>query len=429
MISALEHQTAGVSHLVDVLRNNQFALDGSCTGWGKMYTSLLVCKTLGLQPAIICKKSVIQKWKEVADACGLQPCFVSNIEQCKSKYFPHGAWVRKNQRYNWELPEGTLMIVDEAHMLRNRKSQNSKMVIACIRQRIKALFLSATPGVDPTDFYTFGKCFGFFDCYKGYIAWMLRHGVTQGAYSFEFKHSHGRRVAYMDELHKLIFPRLGFRGRWEDTPSFPKNTVSTISITGSDTSKLKKYYDELINRMVDDEPLPVVDTLRARQFSELEKVPAMQEVAQGYLDEGKAVAVFLNFTQSIDAFVDVFQSYVVVDGRDTDREANIARFQENSVPLLVANIAAGGESISLHDLHGKQRVSLISPSWDPIQLRQVLGRIPRTGAVTPSLQHIFFCADTVEDRVRSAINAKLENMDSLMDTDTNPFSKNLDLTY
>ena len=65
---------------------------------------------------------------------------------------------------------------------------------------------------------------------------------------------------------------------------------------------------------------------------------------------------------------------------------------------------AGGTGLSLHDEHGNHpRMSLISPSFSAIDLRQALGRIHRATGVTPAIQKIVFANDTVEMGVCKAV--------------------------
>jgi superfamily II DNA or RNA helicase len=63
---------------------------------------------------------------------------------------------------------------------------------------------------------------------------------------------------------------------------------------------------------------------------------------------------------------------------------------------MIANIRAGGVGISLQDKNGTYgRVSLISPTWSSIELKQALGRIHRAGGLTPCIQRIVYCKGRV----------------------------------
>jgi hypothetical protein len=81
-------------------------------------------------------------------------------------------------------------------------------------------------------------------------------------------------------------------------------------------------------------------------------------------------------------------------------------------------IDAGGQSISLHDLIGKhQRVSLISPSYQSIKIKQVFGRTRRAGSKTIPIIKLVYAANTIEEKVCARVQEKIKNIDALMDGD------------
>ena len=78
----------------------------------------------------------------------------------------------------------------------------------------------------------------------------------------------------------------------------------------------------------------------------------------------------------------------------------------------MANIAAGGTGLSLHDINGNRpRVSLICPTFNAKEYVQTLGRIFRNGAKSDSLQKVLVAADSVEETVMTSINSKLKNLE------------------
>ena len=80
---------------------------------------------------------------------------------------------------------------------------------------------------------------------------------------------------------------------------------------------------------------------------------------------------------------------------ERQREGDL--FQSNEARICVCMIQAGGVGLSLHDEHGGYpRVSLISPSFSAVEVRQTLGRIHRAGGKSPAIQKIGFAAKTVE---------------------------------
>ena len=103
-----------------------------------------------------------------------------------------------------------------------------------------------------------------------------------------------------------------------------------------------------------------------------------------------------------------------------ERQTNIKNFMKNSEKVIICNIKAGGIGVSLHDIHGDHpRASLISPTWNSLDLVQSLGRIHRAGGKTKSLQRIIYAARTIEENIARKIKGKLKNLSSVNNGDLN----------
>jgi superfamily II DNA or RNA helicase len=134
-----------------------------------------------------------------------------------------------------------------------------------------------------------------------------------------------------------------------------------------------------------------------------------------------SIVVFCNFTETIHALSERLNTQCIVNGEskyEKVRQQNIDDFQNDKERVILVNIAAGGAGLSLHDVTGKYpRLSIISPSYSAVQMRQATGRVWRDSAKSKSIQKILFVAKTVEERVCESVNKKLENMDVLNDGD------------
>ena len=161
--------------------------------------------------------------------------------------------------------------------------------------------------------------------------------------------------------------------------------------------------------------------LRARQLSEISKIPSIVEQVEDAVEQGMSVAVFLNFTDSLKAVIEGLSpdiTVVQIHGQQNadERQSAIEQFQADTARVIVAITQAGGVGVSLHDLHGNHpRISIISPTWSAIDMRQVLGRVWRAGGLTKSIQRLVFAAGTIEEKVASTVEEKLENLDLLND--------------
>jgi len=167
--------------------------------------------------------------------------------------------------------------------------------------------------------------------------------------------------------------------------------------------------------------------LRARQRIELIKAPLFIEMIEEGLENNMSVAVFVNFTETLEALAERLGTKCIVNGKVSNeaRQKNIDDFQNDTQRVILINIAAGGAGLSLHDINGKYpRLSLISPSYSAVLMRQATGRVWRDSAKSKSIQKIIFVANTVEENVCKLVNNKLDNLDLLNDGDlTNDVKK------
>ncbi len=128
-----------------------------------------------------------------------------------------------------------------------------------------------------------------------------------------------------------------------------------------------------------------------------------------------------NFTETIDALSERLNTKCIVNGEAKyakARQQNIDDFQADKERVILVNIQAGGAGLSLHDLNGKHpRMSIISPSYSAVLMRQSTGRVWRDSAKSKSIQKIVFVANTVEEKVCESVKRKLDNMDLLNDGD------------
>jgi superfamily II DNA or RNA helicase len=272
--------------------------------------------------------------------------------------------------------------------------------------------------------YTLGFCLGLFEDKVEYYMWARKHGVVKGQWGFTFNRNNPE---HMLKVHHAIFPKFGYRKKVKDIPGFPESQIQTLLVEGEETKEVKRYLEILATMKQFDEPLPITEELRARQLSEMLKVKEMIDTADDLLEENLSVCFFVCFKESFKTIEDHYAKKAIdcslVYGGQTDREDHIHKFQNNENHVIICQIQAGGESINLHDLHGRQRVSLISPSYNAIEFVQVLGRIHRAGAKSPAIQKIFFCKDTVEEKVKRAVDAKVNNISLLNDGDMTPYEK------
>ena len=426
-----DYQHLHVYNLISCLKKSftSVAVDGSSTGAGKSYTSIAVCKQLNLTPLIITPKSILGEWKHICQLFNVKPIGIINYEMLKNGNY-YGEDEKKVETpfmeitekgdFKWKFtdPKKILVIFDEAHKCKNKTSLNGKLLIS-LKNITRVLLLSATLADTPANFQVFGYMLGFYDTLRKAKNWI--NGVI-----LEEENTKEKNI-----LNKKIFPIKGSRMTLEDIgEKFPKNQISAecYTLNKKDELEIDKECDVIMkeyeNLKGKNSAGSLVKILRARQKIELLKIPIILELIDKYLELNRSVVVFVNFIDSLNKIKKSLDkakiSYSFIEGSQgaEERKNNIDSFQNNKNRVIVSMVQAGGQSINLHDTDGKfPRISIISPSFSSIELKQALGRIYRVGTKSPVLQRIVFCSNTKEERVCENIRTKLKFMTMLNDDD------------
>jgi len=428
----LPYQPRCVEHLCNAMVRHGHAVDGSDTGLGKTYTSLAVCREMGLRPAVICRKPGIAGWKRACEYFGMTPLFIVNWEYAKSAkmsrfvtrtHAEYANWFE----YRWTLPNGSLLIFDEAHMANHAYSQNNMLYTAS--RPYASLSLSATFADRPSRLGAMFEVLGIMDKQR-FAAWLRERGGLQLADSDEMESMSDRQD--MLEINRLIYPEYGYRLSYDDPDVmryFPEavHLVNVMTLPPLATRQQNKLFRELVEKVeryreLGKQAEVMVADLRYRQAAELLKADTLAELAQELIYEGKSVIIFVNFRETLARLAKLLNTRSLIYGgqesHGIDRERVIEEFQANRSRLILSMVDAGGQSISLHDLHGgHQRVSLVCPTYNPISLVQVLGRTRRAGAKSTPIMQLVYAAGTVEEKVASRVITKIRNIEALNDGD------------
>jgi Mimiviridae putative ATP-dependent RNA helicase len=346
-------------------------------------------------------------------------------------------------------PEVRFLIFDEVHRCGAVDSLNADMLYAARRQGILTLGLSATAACSPLQMKSLGFVLGLhggdernieaknwqdWGCKKNFWAWAQSHGIGKlpALPGYRWIVGKDKQREVMTKIHADIVPSRGVRVKVEDIPGFPKRHVTAELYDISDPEKINALYREM------SEPLGVLakrregdvapdsaitKQLRARQQVELLKVPVFVELAEDYIAKGYSVAIFVNFTQTIDELCKRLKTDCKIDGRQNHiaRSKAVRDFQDDATRTIVIQNAAGGIALSLPDERGEfPRVGLVSCSFSASELIQILGRLHRESSKSACFYRLIFAARTVEAKMQKAVDAKRDNLDSLNDGDLRP---------
>lgn len=418
-----------------ILRTHGSALDASDTGVGKTWVAVNAARRLGLPFGIICPKAVIPSWERVCAAEGVEPAFIINYE--KLVRGADGFIVRTGKQFTWAFVG--LVIWDEVQRCKSPTSLNGKLLISAWKtQHIRCLCLSATAATTPMEMRALGFVLNLHKDYNFY-PWLLKMGVKKGRFGLEWKND----PEMLKQIHRQIFPERGVRVRISELgDAFPENQIIPELIQVDNGESLKVYEEayaslQELNKTIKRERASakakqkalgdaLTIKLRARQKIELLKLPWLVERAKELVAEGRSVVIFVNFRASVDALAKQLDTDCIIRGQDVEgnlqsaeeRQQNIDNFQADTRRVCVANTRSGGVGINLHDVHGNfPRVSLAAPTFSAMDLRQILGRIHRSGAKSKCTQYIVYAVGTCEASICDAVKRKLDNLDNLNDAE------------
>jgi superfamily II DNA or RNA helicase len=443
----LEYQQEHINNIIRILNTNNTCLDASDTGTGKTYSAIASCILSNLRPIIICPKSVIATWRNVCNYFDMKlDAIIVNYETIKKgKIYKNDKKIKadfinitRNKKehiekieFNFEKskiisqPENIIFIFDEVHRCSNLESDNCILLISAKETNKKILLLSATIADYPEKFKPFFYVLNFINPsqvknknidYKKYIdivdSWITR----------DYKP--------MVRIHNMLYPDRASRVRIDVLGDmFPQTQINATPYTLSSkrTLEIEKEYkklaielDEIKNKKNKDNINPLTLTLRSQQRIEILKIPIFVELANDFIQNKFSIVIFVNFTQTLKTLAEMLHTDSVVYGEQDyeDRIRIIEDFQSNKTNIIILNIKAGGVGISLHDVYGGHpRISIISPTWNSLDLVQALGRIHRAGGKTKSLQRIIYVANTVEERIAEKLKIKLKNINSINNGD------------
>jgi len=447
----LKYQIEHTINLIDILIKNRTALDASDTGTGKTYTAIACCLYLKLNPIIICPKSVINNWITVCKYFNIKPIFVVNYETIKlGKYYdkkgdrincPYVDILNKDDKDEWKIIwklddiDKYIFIFDEVHKCANIETENGKLLYYTKKLNKPTLILSATVADVPDKFYLFFYVLNFIEPKE-----VEDKKINFNQYMRIMNKWIMRDTQPLLKIHAMLYPSRSVRMKTSVIKDFPETQIiaQPYNVGKKREIEIEKQYKEINEALADlkkksskDRGNILVKIMRAHQQIELLKIPTIIELVNDFLENNKSVVIFVNFTKTLKLLSDILNTDCIIYGQQSkeDRDKNIKLFQNDKVRIIICNIKVSS-GISLHDLNGKYpRVSLISPTWNSINLVQALGRIHRAGAKSKSLQRIIYSSNTIEEKIADKLRTKLKNITLINDGDLNlesvTFSKNI----
>ena len=333
--------------------------------------------------------------------------------------------------YDIEVEDAKCFYAEDilVHNCKGPYTQNAQLLISLVTQGYSVHAMSATTAEDPTEMRPIGFALGLHNLnktegdIKSWYSWMMQYGCLQndwGAWELS-------RRSKLSELNKVMYAKNVKRLTVDDFPdSFKANRVFVEPVAFTSAAKIAKAYEKLgitpeiienylLTGSVEDSDWLLVNLLRARQLAESLKAKDMADMAKDYAEQGNSVVMFVNFSDTAEVLSGLLDCPAIVGGQSAEeRQQIVDDFQADKQHVIVVNIAAGGTGISLHDTNGnRQRISLISPTFNVKDHLQALGRIHRNGAKSDAIQKILVADGSIEEHVMRVIEQKTSNLNTL----------------
>lgn len=276
------------------------------------------------------------------------------------------------------------LIVDEAHRLRNYKTQQSKAVYK-LGAKAKSVFpMTGTPAVNhPSDVFgilkllrpkKYSSYWNFIDRYFGYIE--TRFG----------KELLGFKKKRFDEIMELISSVSVQRKRRDVMQWIPAITRRTIDLEISSTQN--KYYNQVLREFrYEDNDIPnaIAQLVRLRQVCletsllDLKQSSPKQDFIVEYIKDNpnETVLVFSLFTSFLYTLHEKFPDAVLLTGRQTlnEKQNSVDQIQSGNAKLIFSNIIAGGTGWTLDEV---DTIIFTDKSYAPTNNEQAEDRIVPT---------------------------------------------------
>jgi SWI/SNF-related matrix-associated actin-dependent regulator 1 of chromatin subfamily A len=409
-------QAEGISVIVETFRRGikSFLLADEM-GLGKTIQALGVAKVLGLEAVVIAPASVVPSWQEKAQECGIAAEVFSYAKADRAK------------------ATGKLLVIDEAHYIKNKSAQRTKAVRRLVAEADKVLALTGTPLLNRLDeLAIILEVTGIIKSSKHflhhYTSCFLREiRVGNDVDDVIIKTEYYLTAQQAQELRLLLNTKLPYLRRLKSEVGFQLPTKNRTPIplnvkTSQATEFLRKAAKEFAEkRRIDfgkyktDEALVSfifenysdLPISTARRLYAMDKAPLAAEYIK-YLTDGvkTPLVVFYHHAQVLEILQERVPAPYIDGSVPQQRRADLVReFQAGKHRVLYLSITAAGLGITLT---AADTAVFIEYDWVPANILQAEDRINRIGQKSEvTYYHYLTTKDPVERLILDKILEKV----------------------
>jgi intein/homing endonuclease len=251
------------------------------------------------------------------------------------------------------------ILVSNCHMISNPTAQRTKLINDIVEKTPKVWLLSGTPMTSrPINYYNLLKIV------NSPLTLNWQSYVKRYCAGYQFR-VNGKKIwntngaSNLDELRERT-KNVVLRRMKTDVLDLPEKIITPVFLELKST-----FYDEELenfmritseNKNKESISVTINRLMKIRQVIAFEKIPYTCELIDKFIEQGKKVIVFTNFTMTLDMLHEKYKkNSVVLDGRMSKqkRQESIDRFQnEDKIKIFIGNIKAAGVGITLTAAEG-----------------------------------------------------------------------------
>ena len=421
----LEHQKEAIQKLVE---NKKFILADDM-GLGKTTSTIIAALESGSKKVlIICPATLKINWKREIENYSDKSVYIAEGKNFSTDadYVIINYDIIKNFHDTKKKGESQildanfdLVIVDEAHYIKNGSAQRTKLINDLVKKVDRLWLLSGTPMTSrPMDYFNLLSLVDS-PVAKNWLAYAVRYCA---GYQFN---TGGRKIwnvtgaSNLEELRDRT-AGLTLRRLKEDVLDLPDKIITPVYLrlkSKNYEEVMGEYYDWYDKNPNESKSLTVQFTklTKVRQIIADEKISQTIELAENIIEQGKKVIIFCNFTDSLNKIAEHFGKIAVkLDGSMSkpNRQHSVDEFQDNEkVKVFVSNLKAGGVGITLT---AAEAVIFNDISFVPSDMAQGEDRAYRYGQKNNVLIYYPIFDNSIEAVIYDMVNAKKQVIATVM---------------
>ena len=439
-----KHQEEGIKFLLS--RNGCILSDDM--GLGKTIQSIIAALESGAKKIlVICPSSSKINWKREIEIFTNDVKIVNGMRWERAKFtiinfdilrnfHTIGDCKKKNSDdpiidCNREIVNSNfdLIIVDEAHNLKNNKSIRGEIVAELSTKYAipKIWLLTGTPVANrPMDFYNLLKII------KSPLAenWMFfAKRYCEGRKMFRtLKNGKKKQIwitdgaSNLDEL-ALKTKNLIIRRLKNEVLDMPEKLIIPMyhELGDKGWQEYDKLWDDYLEKRKEEKkkgPIQrdLVELILLRKFIAMEAIPKTIEITENAIESGKKVIIFTNFTDELNELYDYFGKIAVKHNgqmSEKEKQKSVDDFQnKDSIKIFIGNIKSAGVALTLTEANV---VVFNSFDWVTGQNEQAEDRSYRIGQKNDVTVYYQLFENTISTRMWKTLKSKKAIIDTILD--------------